>query len=403
MKKKILYVSPISIFPKVMASQDRILNMALYLSKVHDVDFVMPLKNIEQKKEILEILKGISGSIVFIHLNFFAKILLYFLKKVSITFFNDFDEGYYLRRNFTYSKILSLIRKNNYDIIHLEYWYQGEILRNIKNKCYKVIDTHNVLFEKRFLEKKELGDEYNWTKKQLERYKKLEIESYSLSDILISISNPDLHFFKNYFPNKEHIRIYTGQNVTEFSSYKPTFTKENIVLFYGSMGGIQNIEAFWRLYKNIFPEIKKKISNTKLLVVGSNPPMEIKALDNGKDIEVTGFVDDLKKTLSKASLMILPMNIAGGFRSRVVEVMALGIPIIGTHNAFDNVGITNGLEGFISDSYDEMAAIAIELLSDVEKLQNVGEKAKEFCRNNFSLENTYGKLNVFYSNMEVKI
>ena len=53
--------------------------------------------------------------------------------------------------------------------------------------------------------------------------------------------------------------------------------------------------------------------------------------------------------------MILPMSIAGGFRTRVVEVMAMGVPVIGTHNALDCLEMENGIHGFITDNDSEMA------------------------------------------------
>ena len=136
------------------------------------------------------------------------------------------------------------------------------------------------------------------------------------------------------------------------------------------------------------------------MVVGSSPPESIKEIHNGRDIIITGFVEDVRARLSTASIMILPLSLGGGFRSRVVDIMAMGIPVIGTHNALDSVELSHKVNGFIADSNEEIANYSTELLMNEELRNKISQNCLEFVSEKYSLENTYGKLSKFYMDMD---
>ena len=123
---------------------------------------------------------------------------------------------------------------------------------------------------------------------------------------------------------------------------------------------------------------------------------EIKLMHNGHDFIVEGFVSDVRIPLSKCTVMILPLEIGAGFRSRIVEVMALGIPVVGTHNALDNVGLVNGKHCYVSDDDGDMADHLFDVLNDDEKRRLMSINCKEFVSKNFSLDSTFGKLAEYY-------
>ena len=117
----------------------------------------------------------------------------------------------------------------------------------------------------------------------------------------------------------------------------------------------QNYFAVKRFIEKILPHVKKEIPEVKVRIVGRKPPSSIKNMHNGYDFFVEGFVSDVRVPISKCCVMILPLELGAGFRSRIVEVMALGVPIVGTHNALDNAGLTSGKNAYISDHNEKMA------------------------------------------------
>ena len=170
-------------------------------------------------------------------------------------------------------------------------------------------------------------------------------------------------------------------------------------MFYGNFNSKQNTKAFFRLYNNIYPLVKNKIPEVQLLVLGANPPKDIIKLNNNNNIKVTGFVSDIREFISSANIFILPLELGAGFRTRVIEVMAMGIPVIGTHNAIDSIELVYGIHGFITENDVEIANYAIELLTDSELRNKISEECIKFVKKKYTIGATYKKLSIYYSDL----
>ncbi len=188
--------------------------------------------------------------------------------------------------------------------------------------------------------------------------------------------------------------IADGNDVDNYAATENN-PEGNTLIFYGSMNSPQNVGAFKRAFFSILPMIKQQVPDVRMIVVGNKPPAEIRQLHNGKDMIVTGFVDDVRPWLSKGKALILPLEIGSGFRGRIVEVMSMGLPVVGTHNALDSLEMESGIHGLISDDDYEMAGHCIRLLTDESFRMKQSDACRKFVRDKYSLEATFGKLTEF--------
>ena len=399
-EKNILVVCPGPIYPIKMGSQIRMYNLVKGLSKDHNVDVIAKVShkihlsgaftgNIRNIcREYYPILAPNKGSV-------FKRVYY----RIKCDFFKPRfmpDILFYYSIPKLQKKILQIAHSKKYDIILCEYWHSCFFYDKLSYRPYLVLDTINVNFEKYEL-KLITGKNREKNRKKVEKFKEFELKYTGLNDLIISVSENDYQFFKKTFPEKDHLKIPIGQDLPGYLSYNSNRAPGKTILFYGSMSSNQNIKAFFRLYNHILPKIKSKIPKIELIVLGANPPGKIKKLHNGKDVFVTGFVKDIKEWIAKASVMILPMEIAGGFRSRVVEVMAMGVPVIGSQNALDSLEMEDGVHGFITNSNEEMANCTVKLLNDLKSRNQMGEECKKFVTGKYSIEATYGKLSKYYS------
>jgi len=409
MRKKILIYSGINLFPKIMASQDRIINMIIELSKQHCIDLVMKYRYEEEvaftERELNKYLtnfypiKSVNPYNSFLRRKYFGLNykLLSQVKGYPTTFF-------YQNYPKIQKQVIDIVEQNDYDIFQVEYWYFADIFKKINVKVLKVIDMHMISFDdlQLYAIEKYGGKEHIPKRviKKINRTRLKEIEILKSADLLIPISANDKETLKKLNIETKSKVIYTGQNIIYFSKY-PIKQEDKTIIFYGSMGGKQNIIAFHRFWKNIYPLIIEKDPYIKVLIIGSHPPKEIKELETtNTNVRVTGFVDDVRKYISKGKVMIIPLEVGVGFRSRVVEVMAMGVPVVGTHNALDNLEMEHGEHGFISESNQEMAEFILSILSDNGLHKRLSENALTFVKQKYSSEATYGVLSEFYSKVK---
>lgn len=401
--KRILIVNPGAVYPVKAMNQMRTNNMIRMLSSEFEVSLAAPADSDEIYDESVKYMKNYCGK--FYSLGSLKPKGNLFIKRLSQIY--EYA-GYYIfgydKEVLTYNRfgdtIIKIIKENNFKIIISNYWEGSLFFRKLSGDYFKILDPHYSVGEnwEVFKNKNLKGITKYLEKRRLTKNSRLEKEIVNISDLTLPLSNRNFEEFKKIAPDKDALLIPDGNDLEYFSSYA-LMPDSNIVLFYGAMGSNQNQKAFFRFYNNIYPALKREFKDLKVLVVGANPPDEIKQLDDNINFEVTGFVEDVRPYLAKAWFMVLPLELGSGFRGRIVEVMAMGIPVIGTHNALDSVGFDNGVQGYIKDSDDEIFEHSKMLLNNVELRKLLSKSSIDFVINNYSLESTFGKLNKYLTNI----
>lgn len=379
-------------------NQVRTNHMIKALNDSFTVDLATTVKNYDEATASSEKMKNYGGNYFCLGslkpVNNTLKKRLIQLSEKAAYYLTGLDpevfQSYFIRK-----KVIDLINKNKYEIIISNYW-ENSLFFGRLNGIYKILDPHYAVDENiEVFNNKSLSPAKKFfEKRRLQKNKRLEKYVIDNSDLILPLSQKTLRIFNTIAPSKECLLVADGTDTEYFAEYH-TSPQQNTILFYGAMSSKQNVNAFFRFYYHILPAIKKEIDDIKILVVGAKPAPEINQLHNGNDITVTGFVEDVRPWLAKAWLKIIPLELGSGFRGRVVELMSMGIPVIGTHNALDSIGFENGKEGFISDRNEDLINFSVKLLKDQKLRNEIGRNAKEFALKNYSLEATFIKLSKF--------
>lgn len=132
------------------------------------------------------------------------------------------------------------------------------------------------------------------------------------------------------------------------------------VLFVAGFAHPPNVDAARWLVEAIMPAVWARRPGVRLSLVGSNPTAEVLALA-GERVEVTGFVSDaeLQRRYGAARVAVVPLRFGAGVKSKVVEALQQGLPLVTTH-----VG-AQGLPGVeaASSVADDPVALADAILA----------------------------------------
>ena len=111
---------------------------------------------------------------------------------------------------------------------------------------------------------------------------------------------------------------------------------------------------------------------------------------------MTGFVEDVRPYIASAAVMVLPLDVAAGFRSRIVDVMAMGVPVIGTRHTLHSIDMESGVHGYISDSDEQLADQTIAVLKRPELREQLSDHCVRLASTRYTIDATFGALSRYY-------
>jgi GT2 family glycosyltransferase/glycosyltransferase involved in cell wall biosynthesis/SAM-dependent methyltransferase len=216
-------------------------------------------------------------------------------------------------------------------------------------------------------------------------------ESVWLKSDVVFYPSPDETRVVESFLNSQASRVLARTLPPyAFSSFG---AKENLeaksrrnIIFVAGFAHRPNIDAAGWLVRELMPLIWRAKPDACLLLIGSNPSDEVKALA-GDLVEVCGYVSDqdLESHYNRARVAVVPLRFGAGVKGKVVEAMRFGLPLVTT---------TVGLQGLAKaqsvvashDAPEAFARAVIDLLNDDGLWSNASLAQIQFAREHFSVE-----------------
>jgi glycosyltransferase involved in cell wall biosynthesis len=122
------------------------------------------------------------------------------------------------------------------------------------------------------------------------------------------------------------------------------------LIFCGAMDYRPNVDGLRWYFSQIHGELRKKIPELRVLLVGKSPVPEVTGYGELPNVAVTGTVPDVRPFYRRAWLQIVPLRIGGGTRLKIVESMAMGTPVVSTTTGAQGLGLTHERDILLADS-----------------------------------------------------
>jgi glycosyltransferase involved in cell wall biosynthesis len=152
----------------------------------------------------------------------------------------------------------------------------------------------------------------------------------------------------------------------------------NTIVFSGKMSYHANVTAALYFVQHIFPLIRASKPAARLRIVGSNPPHAIQALPADPNIEVTGHVADLRQYVGSANVAVCPVTVKVGIQNKLLEAMAMGVPIVSTELGMEGLSTTAGQELLVGRHPAEFAAHVVQLFDDSSLARRMGAAGRHY-------------------------
>lgn len=155
----------------------------------------------------------------------------------------------------------------------------------------------------------------------------------------------------------------------------------------GNLGNPAIANGVQEFLSGALPLILKQWPAARLVVLGQNVDETLRAqLLEAPNTEFLTWVDDYRAFLAKADVVLVPDHVgAPGAKTRTLQAMGLGLPVVGTATAFAGIPFADRAHGLSYKTMPECAELISALLGDKKMRKAIGAKARQLVVDEFSL------------------
>ena len=221
-------------------------------------------------------------------------------------------------------------------------------------------------------------------KKEIKLLEKYEKEIGKVCNATVFVAEKEVNTFNKEIGEVKALAVPIGV-ATEYFFYRECGKEDNCIGFLGAMNVAHNENAVRYFIKDIFPLILNRIPNAKFLVVGGGASEDLLNLSS-QSVIFTGHVNDVREYLEKCRVFVCPMTFGSGIKTKNLEAMAMGLPVVTTSIGAENIGAVSGKEWFVEDCDESFANRVVSLLNNRNLSIETGKKASEYIQKEWTWE-----------------
>ncbi len=287
----------------------------------------------------------------------------------------------YQSRTYT-RKIRELDASGEFDLIVCDFLTPALNVLDVEPKTPTVLFQHNMesLIWERMAANQRNPLAKHYLRDQFRRMFDWEERLSRKFDGIITVSPEDSEYARRRYGLTNVLGdVPTGVDTDYFSPQQVANQKpeRHRIAFLGSMDWMPNIEAVTWFIDACLPLMKEELPDLILSVIGRNPGASLQALASGRsDVWLSGRVPDVRPHLAECSAMVVPLKTGGGTRIKILEAMALGVPVISTAIGAEGLGLEPETHFLLADSPEAFARQTKRLLEDGALRQRLSKEAR---------------------------
>lgn len=190
--------------------------------------------------------------------------------------------------------------------------------------------------------------------------KRYEKRIFNMFDKVLFVSNVDADFCQNNGVSSSLEVIPNGTSLT--TNVQSTNDPYKLV-FHGNLTYRPNYDAVVYLCTEIMPALRKIDPSFLLTIVGSGGD-DLRDKYQSDFIQFKGFVDELAIELASHGTYVCPLRTGAGLKNKILEGMAVGLPIVGTSLAFDGIEVSDEQDVLFADTTSDFVSVINRLAAD---------------------------------------
>jgi len=172
------------------------------------------------------------------------------------------------------------------------------------------------------------------------------------------------------------------------------------LIFAGRLDAYTNQKAAMYIAFTLWPELKRRRDDIEFYLIGAHPPKDIvSAYASDRRFHITGFVDDIRTYLDEADIYICPITDGGGTKLKILDALAMGIPIIAHPVASEGIDTNNEKTILFAEDSSQYLSCIDTLSNKPELYGSIAMESRKLIHDRYSFNKIGERLRNLYASL----
>ncbi len=266
-----------------------------------------------------------------------------------------------------HTMVQTLLREHEIDAIHVD---QLNMMRFVPRDWAGIVilDEHNAVWQ--VVERLWRGTRNplkRWLlKREVRLLKKLEGAACRQATIVLAVSAQDRQALRVVADDARIEVVPITLDVAHFAPIRAARKPQSANFFtVGTMFWPPNSEGIqWWLDKG-YEQLQAIFPSVTYDIVGAKPPASLQRLASTRHgVQVRGYVADVAPFWTHTTALLVPILSGGGVRVKILEAMAMGVPVISTTLGCEGLAVRDGEHLLIADTPEAMVTACSSIIQN---------------------------------------
>lgn len=199
---------------------------------------------------------------------------------------------------------------------------------------------------------------------------------------ITAVSALEAEIFHRMSPRADVVVVPNGVDLDRFTPVPGPEDRRTVVVT-GSMGYLPNRDSALYFHREIWPAVTRRCPDARLMIVGSDVVEFVPELVGREGVELHDPEDAIASALAPATVVAVPLRAGAGTRIKVLELLAMGKPVVSTSIGCEGLDVTDGRDVLIADGAEKFARLVVRLLRDPDLRRQLGANGRRLVESRY--------------------